>query len=419
MGTWRYSIGNLAARAPAAPAAVSPAAEDSLVPLANLADGYPDSLGGLEWRSDGAYDIDFDLNLLATASERADAPTGWLDLLNVLAGTPGLPTNAPDWGDYGSRTTVLRFFQPVVQEIDVMPGEDLQLSIGLYWPSAATGSTGTRVRVIDMWSGKGWNGTAWASGGVLLSQISSDAWSDVDEEITADADRTERSVYRVIIEPIASSFDATTYGYASMNGTNGSPVLVAEADLVAIVGHNIPDDAVVALGAVSMTPAARAFYATTTAAYVQTWRLSIDMPTGIYQRPVIGEVWIGKVRTLLGSSPVLPISITEGDPNQARIETLAGRVEVLGNGVPTRASMLLNFTFDNAAYVQARDEVARLTRHGEEPLLLLTSTSFEGAGKLYHGKLGTTVVYERISPGTDEALRSFGWAFEESPLASV
>lgn len=419
MADWQFSIGNLVARAPAAPAAVSPAAADSLVPLANLADGYCDALGGLEWRSDGVYDVDFDLNLLATSSERADAPTGWLDLLNLLAGTPGLPTNAPDWGDYGARTSVLRFYQPVVQEIAVMPGEDVQLNIGLYRPSAASGSTGTRVRVVDMRSGKGWNGSAWVDGGVLATQSSTDAWSDVQEEITADANRTERSTYRVVVEPVAASYDTTTYGYASMYATNGSPALVAEAGLVAIVGHNIPDDAVVALGSISMTPAARAFYATDTAAYVQTWRLSIDMPSGNYQRPAIGEVWIGKARTLLGGSPVLPISFEEGDRGQARIETSAGRIEVLGNGVPPRASMLLNFTFDTAAYEQARDEVARLTRNGEEPLLLLPSESFEGSGRLYHGRLGSTVAYQRISPGTTEALRSFGWAFEESPLAAV
>jgi hypothetical protein len=61
--------------------------------------------------------------------------------------------------------------------------------------------------------------------------------------------------------------------------------------------------------------------------------------------------------------------------------------------------------------------VARLTRNGEEALLLLTSDSFEGAGRLYHGRLGSTVAYSRISPGEADALRSFGWAFQESPLA--
>lgn len=61
--------------------------------------------------------------------------------------------------------------------------------------------------------------------------------------------------------------------------------------------------------------------------------------------------------------------------------------------------------------------MARLTRNGEEALLLLTSDSFEGAGRLYHGRLGSTVAYSRISPGEADALRSFGWAFQESPLA--
>ena len=99
---WRFGIGNLSARAPAAPVAVSPSVEDSILPLVNLADGFPDTEGGLAWRSDGTYDIDFDLNLLANSSSRADAPTGWADLLNFLAGTPGLPANPPDFASYGS-----------------------------------------------------------------------------------------------------------------------------------------------------------------------------------------------------------------------------------------------------------------------------------------------------------------------------
>ena len=193
MAIWRYAIGNLARRAPAAPVAVAPAVEDSILPLVNLADDFPDTRGGLDWRSDGVYDVDFDLNLLATSSSRADAPTGWSDLLNLLAGSPGLPADPPDWGSYGGRTGVLRLFRPVVQDIDVMPGEAFKIKIGLYRPTAASGSTGTRVTVTDLWSGKSWDGAAWADGGIVATQTALDAWLDVDEEITADPNRTQRS----------------------------------------------------------------------------------------------------------------------------------------------------------------------------------------------------------------------------------
>jgi hypothetical protein len=74
MASWRFGIGNLVSRAANAPVAVAPAVEDPLLPLVNLGSGYPDEQGGLTWRSDGAYAIDFDLNLLAVSSERADAP---------------------------------------------------------------------------------------------------------------------------------------------------------------------------------------------------------------------------------------------------------------------------------------------------------------------------------------------------------
>ncbi len=415
---FQFSVGNLARRAPADPVAVAPAAEDTLLPLVNLANDFPDEQGGLTWRADGAYDIDFDLNLLAIVTARADAPTGWADLLLRLAGTPGLPANPPDWDDYGGRTTVLRVFWPSYQDVAVMPGEDLTLNIGLYRDSAAAGATGARVRVVDLFSGKGWDGAAWTDGGVLATQIVTNTWLDVSEEITADTGRGERSIYRVTVEPVAASYDATSFVYFSLNGTNGSPALVAEADVMAIIGHNIPDDAVVALGATAMSPASPSFLATDASVYTQTWRLSVDMPSGNQHRPIIGEVWIGKVRSLLGKSPVLPFSIVEGDPNQQRLESQGGRVEVLGTGVPTRASMVLNFTFDQAAYVQARDEVARLTRNGEEPLLLLTSDTFEGAGRFYHGRLGSEVAYSRTTPGDADALRSFGWEFEESPMAA-
>lgn len=296
---WQYSIGNLARRAPADPVAVSPATEDSLLPLANLANDYPDEQGGLTWRSDGVYDVDFDLNMLAITSSRADAPTGWSDLLNLLAGTPGLAAEPPDWDDYGGRTSVLRVFWPSIQDVAVMPGEDFKLKIGLYRPSAAAGATGARVVVTDLWSGKSWSGSAWTDGGIVDTQTSTDAWLDVDEEIVADANRTERSTYRVRVEPVAASYDNTSYVYFSLNGTNGSPALVAEADLMAVIGHNIPDDATVAFGATTMNPVQPSFYETDTSVYTQTWRLSIDMPSGNQARPVIGEVWVGKIRDFL------------------------------------------------------------------------------------------------------------------------
>jgi hypothetical protein len=426
MASWRFSVGNLVTRAFADPAAVAPALADSILPLADLGSGYPDEQGGLQWRSDGAYAIDFDLNLLASSSDRADAPTGWLDLVNLLSGTPGLSANPPDWGAYGARATALRLYRPVVQEIDVMPGETVTLSMGIYRPSGAAGATAVQVRVVDTWSGKGWDGSAWADGGILESQAVVDTWEDFTESITADVSRQERSVYYVIVEPVAASYDATSYVYASANGAAGIPVLYASPDLVALIGHNLPADATVTLDpqpagtSLTITPAQPSVYTVGAAAQaVRTWRLSIQMPTGVQPRPVLGEVWIGSTRTLLGGSPVLPITVGEGDEGQARAEAVGGRQDVLGTGVPTRASIMLQFTFDDASYKQARDEVARLTRHGEEPLLLLTSDSFEGAGRVYHGRLGSEVAYSRISPGEDDALRSFTWEFEESPLAAA
>jgi len=424
MADWRFSVGSLVSRAPRAPVAVAPAAADALLPLANLGTGYPDQQGGLTWRSDGAYAIDCDLNLLAETSAAADAPTGWRDLLNVLAGTPGLPANPPDWGNYGGRNPALRLYRPTVQYLDVMPGEAVKLSASIRWPAAAAGATGIRVRVVDGWSGKGWNGTTWADGGVLDSQLVADTWKDIAEQVDADVNRSERSTYSVIFEPIAASYGATTYCYVSANAAAGTPALFAEVDTVAIVGHNLPDGATVTLApqpsglSLAIIPAQPSMSATTMSQLVQTWRLTIQMPAGNQPRPELGEAWIGKARTLLGHAPTLPISVTEGSPGQTRVEGGSGRLAVVGTGTPTRASLMLQFVFDDAGYRQGRDAVARLTRFGEEPLLLLPSESFEGAGRIYHGRLGAEVAYSRITPGADDALRSFTWEFEESPLAA-
>jgi len=414
MATWKYSIGNLVSRSPYDPVGVSPATEDTLIPLTNLGSGYPDEQGGLTWRSDGVYDIDFDVNMLAISTSRADAPYGWEDLINKVSGTPGLPTNQATFGTYGTRTSALRFYRPSSQEVEVMPGEDFSLNCGLYRPSAASGSTGTRVIVTDLWSGKSWTGSAWASGGVALTQGSSDAWSDSTEEITADTDRTERSTYRITFEPIASSYDSTTYGYASLNGTNGSPALVPEADVFALIGHNLPSGSTVALGSTSLTPLWPSFFAEDTASYTQSWRLSIDMPSGTQPRPILGEVWIGKVRTFLRGPR--KVQRSEGDRNQKRIESARGRIEVVSdNAKAPNSDITFQFTVAESEYEQVRDEVCRGGKFGAEPMLLLPDAAFEGTGSIYHTRVSDAVQFGRI--GT--TLRTFTLDFTESPFAAA
>lgn len=426
MASWRFSIGNLVSRAVADPVAVSPAAADTLLPLANLGSGYPDEQGGLQWRSDGAYDLDFDLNLLAASSDRSDAPTGWLDLVNLLSGTPGLPANPPDWGNYGARNPALRLYRPVVQEIPVMPGEQVKLEVGIYRPSGAAGATGVQVRVVDTWSGKGWNGSAWADGGILDSQAVADTWKDIAETIDADTSRTERTVYRVIIEPVAASYDATSYVYASANAAAGSPALYAEVDLVALIGHNLPADADVTLEpqpagtTLTLTPAQPSMYTVGAAAQiVRTWRLSIQMPSGVQPRPVLGEVWIGTARTLTVGSPLPTFAGGEDFSGQLRVEGTRKRQEVKGDGGPAGAELELVFRApDKASWEQVRDEVLRLTRGGEEALLLMPGDRLAGSGRLYHGRTEARVDWSIITPTPTGSARSFALPFVESPFAA-
>ena len=410
---WAFSIGNLAQRAVRAPAAVSPAVGDTVLPLSKLASGYPDEEASFEWRSDGAYKVDVDTNVLASTSSRVDAPTGWRDLLLALAGTPGLPANPPDWGSYGSRTA-LRLYRPVMQEVEVMPGEDWKLEVGIYEPTASD-ATGIRVRVIDTWSGKGWNGTAWADGGVLDEQSTADAWKDIAEEITADATRPVRSIYRVVVEPIASSYGATTYVYASANGAGGSPALYAKADMVALIGHNFPVNATVSVGSESVTLVPVSCVKQFTGKFLQTWRLDIAMPTGNQPRPKIGELWIGSLRSLTrGPSP--GITIAEGDPNQIRVEGAQGRVEILSDQRLPAQKLTLNVkTSSDAAYEQYRSVLTRGTRFGADPLLLIPVDVFDGTGRVILGRVGETISYTVSEVGW----RAFSVELSESPLAAA
>lgn len=427
MGSWRYSIGNLVGRAIASPVPVAPATEDALLPLSKWGTGWPDDQGGFSWRADGAYAADFDLNLLADDSDRADAPTGWLDLLNVLGGTPGLPANPPDWGNYGARNPALRLFRPVVQEIDVMPGEDLQLEAGIHWPAAAVGATGVQIRVVDRSTGLGWSGLygTWTEDGVVAEQTVADTWLVVSDTITADAGRAERTTYLVIIEPIAATYDATSYVYASANGAAGSPAIFAEVDACALVGHELPEDAVVTLApqpagtTLALTMAQPSCYVVGAAPQLlQTWRLSIQMPAGNQPRPSIGEVWIGSARTMLVGSAVMPIQGNEGDPGQVSIETKRGRRQAIPDGAVPSGDLSLQFSArTDAAFRQMRNEIARLTRFGVDPLLLLPGEAFDGAGRVYHGRVEDRLRWSIVTRTTgDESLRNFALAFREDPF---
>ena len=408
---WRFSVGNMAARSPRTPVAVSPATADPLLPLTRLANGHPSDEVSFEWRADGAYKADVDLNVLLDTSARADAPTGWRDALLALANTPGLSANPPDWGTYGSRTA-LRIYRPVMQEVEVMPGEDWKLECGIY-ELTASGATGVQVRVIDTWSGKGWNGSAWVSNGILDSQSTEDTWKDIAEEITADPNRDERSTYQIIFEPIASSYDATTYVYVSANGGSGSPAFYPKASLAALIGHNLPLDATVSIGAHSLTMSALSTMVEFSGAFLRTFRVDIAMPGGNQPRPKIGEIWIG-APTMMLRGPLGGIGLTDGDDYQYRLEASQGRVEVLSDQKYTSQRVTLQVkTASEESYEQWRNVVARGSRFGSDPILLLPPDSFDGTGRILHGRIGPTIAYTLPNAGW----RTFSVEFVESPFA--
>jgi hypothetical protein len=82
--------------------------------------------------------------------------------------------------------------------------------------------------------------------------------------------------------------------------------------------------------------------------------------------------------------------------------------------------MLLKWQGPASEYELHRDELLRLTRWGAEPVVLLPSAAFEGAGRLYHGRLGADVEWSRFTPldGVTEAWRSWALPFAESPFVA-
>lgn len=429
MASWRFSIGNGVLRAANPPAAVSPAAADAILSLDKWRTGYPDQEGGFAWRSDGTYAADLDMNLLASSSERADAPTGWYDLLNYLAGAPGLPATPPDWGTYGGRTA-LRLFRPVAQDVEVMPGESVCITGGLYLPAAST-ATGVEVRVIDLTTGHQYDAVpvGWDDDGKIDEQTTDDAWKDFAVTIAADTSHGERRTYRVVVSPQAGTFSATTYVYISANGGSGSPALFQAVDTFALVGHNLPAGATVSAvpqpsgTTITLTVGQPSCYAVAAAAQlVQTWRVAVSIPAALRpstSRPKIGEPWLGLVRTWLVGSPVPTFGGEESAPGQLRVSGPRKRVEVVADDAPPVLELALAFRAkDDAAFRQIRSEIMRLTRFGADPLLLLPGEQFEGAGRVYHGRVEDRLAWDIITPLDTGSARSFAMPFLESPFAA-
>jgi len=226
-----------------------------------------------------------------------------------------------------------------------------------------------------------------------------------------------RSSYRVVISPVAASYSATTYVYASSysNELDGSPAMIGEADLAALVGHNIPDSATVTVGPISLPITAVSCAATDTASYTQVWQLAIQMPAGNQPRPKIGELWIGMNRVFL-RGPDPGITVKEGDPNQIRVEAAQGRLEILSDQrLPAEAISMGIRTFTDAAFAQYKNEIQRGTRFGADPILLLPDAALEGSGRVIFGRIGQEISYTHKEAG----FRSFTIEFKESPLSNA
>jgi hypothetical protein len=134
---------------------------------------------------------------------------------------------------------------------------------------------------------------------------------------------------------------------------------------------------------------------------------------------VLGEVWIGKVRTMLVGSPTPELGGEESSPGQIRVDGPRKRVEVIPDDASPVTSLEMVFRArDDASFRQMRDEVMRLTRYGADPLLLLPGERLDGAGRVYHGRVEGRLAWSTITPLETGAARSFAMPFLESPFAA-
>lgn len=409
---WKLALGNLITRAPAFGVAAG-STEDPYFPLSEVGNGYPDDPARWLWESDGIYSADFDLNLFAQSSARADAPTGWRDLVLTLAGTPGLGANPPEVGTFDTRADTVKFYGPIFQDIEVMPGEDLLFEGGLRFP-AASAATGVEVLVLNLRTGKQWDGVlnAWNnSADPLGEETVVDTWNDVSEPIVNDS--TERVTYRVILKPVAASYDATTFAYVS------TPAITAAQDFVALVGSNLPVGATVAWddGAFprSITPAYPSAFALGTSSSARYWSLDVTMPANtiaLHGAPFIGELWAGRLVDLV-ACPGYPFDIVEGDIAQVRLQGGLGREFVYSElEFPTRAFKMRFKTTNDSQYEDARDSFLRASRYGADPVILVPVDQLEGAGTLWHGRVGPETTFARVGL----TRRTFEITLRESPF---
>lgn len=410
---WKLSVGNLVSRAPAAPVVAGGGAMVAEYPLSDLGNGHPDDPARWVWAAGGVYSATFDLNLLATSSARVDAPSGWLDLALTLSGTPGLGANPPEWGTFETRANTLKFYGPVFQDVEVMPGETVNFSGGIFRP-AASDATGVRVVVIDLGTGLQWDGTAgeWDSSSTpVAAQTTDDTWLDIDEDITNSGDT--RTTYRVMLIPDGGA-GATYYAYAS------APALLGEQDFVALVGHNIPAGATLTWSDGSTTATVSPIDSPTafesfTATATRTWTLTITMPTDIKAwtpSPFVGELWAGRLVDMV-ACPGYPFDLIEADLGQVRLEGGLGRETVYTEVErPLRAFKMRFKTTSDSQYEDARDSFLRASRFGADPILLVPVDALEGAGTIWHGRVGPETTYARIN----NTKRTFEITMRESPF---
>jgi hypothetical protein len=147
----------------------------------------------------------------------------------------------------------------------------------------------------------------------------------------------------------------------------------------------------------------------------QSYTMSIQMPAGNYQRPRIGELWMGKLTTMLrGADP--DIDIKEGDPAQLRVMGASGRQEILSNITRSFSSVLIKIrTFTEAQWNQYKNLLFKGTRYGADPVVVVPPSDLQGSGRVIHGRIGPVIGTKH----KDKSWKEFSVDLTESPFASL
>lgn len=299
----------------------------------------------------------------------AGAPVDWVE-----TGTVDETTTAGEFRS-GSAAKIAALSR-ITQEFTARAGERIVIN---GWRRISATAT-FEARLINVQTGRRWNGTTWA---------------DADNTFLSDSSNTTYTEYAATTATVeafaAAERDTYTLRLDIRNAGIGGNAFAddwaiwAEVDFAAIFGHNIDATVPAQLRSstdnfsasdvlqATMTKAQPSFYTTITTSAHRYWRLRFFGTN--HEAIRIGEAVIGQYRTMTRkmSDAGIDMQYVEND-NAAESET--GELLVVSRADHERRIIGLEFDFtSHAEFEEGRDEVFRRSRGRAHPLIVVPDSS--------------------------------------------